>query len=374
MKLFVSFLSAAFAALFSFSFVAAEENDEVKLGLAGPLTGPTAVYGEQMIKGAEKAVADINAAGGVLGKKVILEKGDDVCEPKQAPIVARNMIANDVKFVIGHFCSGATKNVSKIYDRSGVVHISPGSTAVELSQKGYETFFRVIGHDLFQGRVASKHIMDNFKGKNIAVAHDNQAYSKGLANVVIDELEKAGVQLTIKDTITKDEVDYSAFVSKLKAANIDLLYYGGYHNEAGIITRQLREQGSDAIVMGGDALTGQSFWDIAGSGGQGTLVTFPPNPADHPATDAAANLVKYYRDELKYEPEGYTLYTYAAVQVWAQAVEKAQSFDTEKVIAALRSNTFETVLGQIEFDENGDVKESGYVVHQWNNGKLEILK
>ncbi|TAN67264.1 MAG: branched-chain amino acid ABC transporter substrate-binding protein, partial [Magnetospirillum sp.] len=156
-----------------------------------------------------------------------------------------------------------------------------------------------------------------------------------------------------------------ALVSKLKEAQIELVFLGGYHPEGGLIVRQMRDQGMTTVLMGGDALVTEKYWAITGAAGEGTLMTFSPDPRLVPENAA---LVQWFRDQ-KYEPEAYTLYTYGSIQAWAQAVEKAKSIEAKKVAEVLKKDQFTTVLGTLGFDAKGDVTAPGYVMYQWQDGK-----
>lgn len=351
--------AAAAVALF-----AGPANAEILVAVAGPITGPYATFGEQMKRGAEQAIADINAAGGVLGEQLKLVTGDDACDPKQAVAVANQFVNEGVVFVAGHFCSGSSIPASAVYNEEGIIQISPASTNPTLTEQGYSNVFRTCGRDDQQGEIAGAYIAEQYKGKKIAIVHDKQAYSKGLADETKKVLNAAGIQETVYETVTPGEKDYSALVTKLKRDGVDVLYYGGYHTEAGLIVRQMREQGMDTQLISGDALVTNEYWSITGDAGQGTLMTFGPDPRKNP--DAAA-VVEAFRKQ-NYEPEGYVLYTYGATQAWAQAVAAAGSTDSEKVTAALKSGQFDTVLGKFGFDAKGDVTAPGYVFYVWKDG------
>jgi branched-chain amino acid transport system substrate-binding protein len=227
----------------------------------------------------------------------------------------------------------------------------------------------VCGRDDQQGGVAGKYLADNFADKNIAIVHDKTAYGKGLADETKKALNAAGKQEALYEGITAGEKDYSALVSKLKQANIDLLYLGGYHTEAGLIVRQIRDQGIATILTGGDALVTQEYWSITGPAGEGTLMTFSPDPRKNPA---AAEVVKRFKDK-GIEPEGYVLYTYAAIQAWKQAVEKAASTASADVVKALNDTEFDTVIGKFKFNEKGDPNLPPYAVYRWSNGSYEEI-
>jgi branched-chain amino acid transport system substrate-binding protein len=347
-----------------------EDGDVIIIATAGPMTGENAAFGEQMKAGIEQAVKDINAAGGVLGKKLKLEIGDDQCDPKQAVAVANQLINKKIQFVAGHFCSGSSIPASEVYEAENILMISPGSTNPKLTERGMANVFRVCGRDDQQGEVAGNFIADKFKDARIAVVHDNQAYSKGLADETTKQLVKRGVRVVLADTVTPKEKNYSALVTKLKAANIDILYYGGYQSEAGLIVRQMREQGLKTRLISGDALVTQEFWTITGDAGAGTLMTFSPDPRKNPK---AAPVVAKLKAAGK-SAEGYTLYTYGAVQVFVEAVRRVGAVDVPKIRALLKKEKFDTVLGEIGFDAKGDVKAPGYVFYEWDKGTYDYTK
>jgi len=367
MKLFRSILAAA-AIMVAVGATAGRA--DIPIAVVGPMTGQYAAFGAQMKAGAEQAVIDINKAGGVLGQKLVLEIGDDACDPKQAVAVANQVAAKGVKLAAGHFCSGSSIPASDVYAEENVIQISPASTNPKLTEQGKKNVFRTCGRDDQQGAVAGNYMADHYADKKIAIVHDKQAYSKGLADETKKQLNARGVQEVLYETITPGEKDYSALVSKLKQAGVEILYYGGYHTEAGLIVRQMREQGMSTVLISGDALVTQEYWGITGPLGEGTLMTFSPDPRKNPA---AAPVVKEFREK-GIEPEGYTLYTYGAIQAWADAVKAAGTTDTTKVEDKLRSGSYETVLGKIGFDDKGDVKAPGYVFYVWKDGKYDYVQ
>ena len=340
------------------------------IAIVGPITGQYASFGAQMKNGGDMAVADINAAGGVLGKKLDLSTGDDACDPKQAVAVANQMTGAGVKLVAGHYCSGSSIPASKVYAESDMVQISPASTNPTLTDdRAGPNIYRVCGRDDQQGGVAGKYLASHLGDKKIAFVQDKTAYGKGLADETKKAMNAAGKQEEMYEAITAGEKDYSALVSKLKQANIDLVYFGGYHTEAGLIIRQMRDQGLQTILMGGDALITQEFWSITGDAGEGTLMTFSPDPRKNPA---AAEVVKRFKDK-GIEPEGYVLYTYAALQAWKQAAEKAKSVERDDIVKALNDTEFDTVIGKFKFNEKGDPNLPPYAVYRWSKGTYEQI-
>ena len=371
MKRFAGLVAAlALAVLMAACGDGGKGSDTIPIAVVGPVTGQYASFGAQMTNGGQMAVDDINAAGGVLGKKLDLDIGDDACDPKQAVAVANQMTGNGVALVAGHYCSGSSIPASKVYAESNMVQISPASTNPAFTDdRAGPNIYRVCGRDDQQGGIAGKYLATHFADKNIAFVHDKTAYGKGLADETKKALNAAGKQEAMYEAITAGEKDYSALVSKLKQANIDIVYFGGYHTEAGLIIRQMRDQGMNTILMGGDALITQEFWSITGPAGEGTLMTFSPDPRKNPA---AAEVVKRFKDK-GIEPEGYVLYTYAAIQAWKQAAEKAKSVDSAEVVKALNDTEFDTVVGKFKFNEKGDPNLPPYAVYRWSNGTYEEI-
>lgn len=347
-----------------------QDDNVIVIATAGPMTGENAAFGVQMKAGIEQAVKDINAAGGVLGKKLKLEIGDDQCDPRQAVAVANQMVNKGVKFIAGHFCSGSSIPASEVYNEENILMISPGSTNPILTDRRLANVFRVCGRDDQQGEVAGNFLADKFPAARIAVVHDKQAYSKGLADETLKQLQARGVKVALTDTINKGEKDYSAIVTKLKAAKIDILYYGGYQAEAGLLIRQMRDQGMSTRLVSGDALVTHEFWNITGDLGNGTLMTFSPDPRRNPKAEPVVARLQAAGSRA----EGYTLYTYGAVQVFVEAVKRVGAVDIPKIRALLRSQNFDTVLGEISFDAKGDVKAPGYVFYEWRDGKYDYTK
>ncbi|HEY1504009.1 MAG TPA: branched-chain amino acid ABC transporter substrate-binding protein [Stellaceae bacterium] len=347
--------------------------DEIKIAIAGPITGSDAAIGEQMRRGGVQAVQDVNAQGGLLGKQMTLTVGDDACDPKQAVAVANKFAVSGVSFVAGHYCSSTSIPASAIYADAGILEISPASTNPAYTddpfKKGWNNVFRVCGRDDVQGKVAGDYIADHFKGKAVAIIDDKTTYGAGLANETRKSLKARGVDAAINESINQGDKDFSALVSRMKQANVAVIYFGGYYTEAGLIVRQSRDQGLTASLIGGDALVTTEFWTITGNAGEGTLMTFSPDPRKVPA---AQPIVAEFKKQ-NYDPEGYTLYTYAAVQIYAQAVAQAKSTDIDKVSKAMHSAQFDTVLGKVGFDEKGDIKGPGYVMFEWHGGKYEQI-
>lgn len=338
---------------------------EVRIATAGPFTGRNVFRGEQIQQGAEMAVADLNAQGGVLAQRVELVIADDACDPEQALAVARRLVAEEVVFVAGHVCSHASIPASKVYEAADVIMISPASTNPLLTDEGGPNVFRVCGRDDAQGQVAGDYLADYWSEGTIAILHDGSTYGEGLATETRRQLARRGIEPALFDSYQADGRDFSALVANLRDLAADVVYVAGYSAEVGLMVRQARDSGYDAQFVTGDGVTNEEFWMITGPAGEGTLGTFGPDPRKGAA---AASVVERFR-ERGFEPIGYTLHTYAAVQAWAQAVEAAGSLDPAAVIETLHKERFETVLGDIAFDENGDVAAPGFQWYVWSDGE-----
>jgi len=326
---------------------------EIKVGIAGPLSGSALNTGEQQEIGAQKAIDHLNDKGGLLGKKIVVISVDDACEPRQAKAVARQLVSEGVVFVLGHVCSSCSLAASKIYEEAGIIMISPASTNPKVTDEGGPNVFRVIGRDDQQGTIAGDYLANNHSKSNIAIIHDGQAYGLGLAEFTKRQLNKRGVTEVMFDSYTADQKDYKSIVNKLVNKKTDVLYVGGYLTDIGIILRQAKKELPNLRLFSGDSLVDVQFLFVAGDAGEGTYFTFGPDMRLKPE---ARDVVAAIRDEDAYEPDGYTLYSYGAVQAWAQAVKQAGSLKPKAVIDALRAGSFDTVLGKIGFDEKGDVK------------------
>jgi branched-chain amino acid transport system substrate-binding protein len=343
---------------------------QIKIGVAGPLTGSNAAFGAQLKTGADLAVSDINAAGGLLSQKLMEIPADDACDPKQAVTAANTLVTDGVVMVAGHFCSSSSIPASAVYTDAGVIEISPASTNPKYTDQGTPFTFRTCGRDDQQGLVAAKYIYKHFPKARVAVLDDNSTYGKGIADQVRANLAKLGFKVAYNASYTAGDKDYTALVSRMKQEGITLVYLGGYYADTGLIVREGAEQGFAPQYFSEDAAATDQFWDTAGPAAEGVLLTFPP-PAEKAATaaKAVAELTA-----LKEDPTGYVLYSYAAIQVWAEAAKKAGSTDGTKVAAELKSGgPWPSVLGPIAFNAKGDVVNAAYAVYKFHDGNYSVF-
>lgn len=341
--------------------------ETIKIAVAGPHTGPNASFGEQLWRGSLQAAEDINKLGGVNGMKLELVKADDACEPKQAVSVANKIIERDkVNAVVGHFCSSSTMPASEVYDEAGVLMMTPASTNPVVTERKLPTIMRMCGRDDQQGTVAADFIKNKLKAKKVVVIHDKDTYGRGLADAMRIHLNSMGVKEVLYEGLTRGEKDFNALVTKVKALKADVVYFGGLHTEAGPFVRQMREQGVKAAFISGDGIVSDDF--ITAAGGKdyvkGVYMTFGKDPR---LLESGLSVVKSFRAS-GYEPEGYTLYSYATMQSIVEAMKQTKSTDGSKLSKWLKSNEVDTVIGKKTWDTKGDLKVSDYVMYQWDEG------
>lgn len=341
---------------------AAQAQAAIPIGIAGPLSGPVAQYGDMQFAGARLAIAHINAEGGVNGQPLEAVEVDDACDPRQAIDVARQLIDQQVRFVVGHLCSSSTQPASDLYDASGVLMITPASTNPDITRRGYERVFRTIGLDSMQGAVAANYLAALGKSR-VGIVHDSQQYGEGIAHQVRTTLEELGVAVPVYEGIISGERNFAAVINRLKQADVDAVYYGGYHPELGLMLRQARAADLKAAFMGPEGVGNRDLNSIAGEAADGLLVTLPPEFYSDPENQA---LVAELEQQAIDASGPFVLTAYTAVQLIAEAIRRADSDDPGQVAEALRSGAFDTPIGQLRFQKNGDLTHFDFMVYRWN--------
>jgi branched-chain amino acid transport system substrate-binding protein len=364
------------ATLFALSMGAsAAFADDITFAVVGPMTGQLASIGDQFKIGAEAAAAAINEKGGIGGRMIKISIEDDVCDPKQAVSVANRIVANGIMFIDGHACSGSSIPASSVYAEAGALMMSPASSNPVLTDdaaaKGWSSIMRLYTRDDAQGAFIGPWIAEKYKGKNVVILHDKSAYGQGVADAVKATMNAGGLNEILYEGINAGEKDYAALVTKMKELKADVVYFGGYHPEAGLILRQSAEQSLKFQLIMPDSIASPEFWQIAGPGGEGTLFVFPSDPQAKPEAKEAVDKIKAGG----FVPEGFTLFSYAVIQAFAQGIERAGSDDPLKVAAALKNGEpISTVVGPIVFDEKGDIKGATYDINIWHDGNYSKLQ
>lgn len=364
---------AALGVAAGLAFSAGAQAQTIKIGVVGPTTGAVTQYGDMVREGVDTAVERINAAGGINGKKLETVVIDDGCEPKQGPVAANRVVNSKIGFVVGHVCSGATIAAADIYNNEGVVMVTPSATSPALTDgKNYEFIFRTIGHDDQQGPAAAKFILEKLKPKKAAVLHDKQSYGQGIATAVKNDLEKGGVPVAIFEGINAGDSDYSAVITKLKSQGVDFVYYGGYHPEMGLLLRQAAEQGVKAKWMGPEGTGNPDINAIAGDAVEGMLLTLP---ADFTQNAANAEIVKAFAAKKRNASGAFQMTAYTATQVIADGIKGAGSEDPTKVAKYLHANSFDTPIGKVSWNKQGDLTNFQFDVFVWHkDGSKSVYK
>ena len=353
------------AALFFLGFAGAAEAD-VTIGVAGPITGANASFGAQLTQGVAQAAEDFNRSGGILGQRVVIQQGDDVSDPKQGVSVANKFVGDGVRFVVGHFNSGVTIPASEVYADNGVLMITPSATNPKVTERKLWDVFRTCGRDDQQGRLWADLALGKLRDAKIAIVHDKTTYGQGLADAAKGFMNAGGKKEVLYEGVNAGEKDYSAIVSKIKASGAEYLMWGGLHTEGGLIVRQMRDQGIKTVMISGDGITDTEFASVGGPGVEGTLMSFGPEPRNNP--NAKAIVAEFAAKG--FDPQGYTLYSYAAMQIIKQAAEKANSLDPKKLAEVMHSGvSFKTVIGDIAYDKKGDRTTVDYVWYVWQKGE-----
>jgi branched-chain amino acid transport system substrate-binding protein len=347
--------------------------DTIKLGIAGAHSGDLASYGLPSVKAAELVVKDINARGGILGKKVELLIEDDACKPEMATNTATKLVSKKVDIVMGHICSGATKAALGIYNDARIIVMSPSATNPELTQSGqYPNFFRTIASDDTQAKLEVDFAMNRLKVKTIAVLHDKGDYGKGLAEYARKfAAASQKVKVELYEGITPGAVDYSAIVQKIKQSGAEAVIYGGYHPEAASIVSQMRKKGMKTIFISDDGVKDITFIKVAGKYAEGVYATGPKDTSKNPLAIAANEA---HKKTYGSDPGAFYLNAYAATQAILNAIQKAKSTDYTKVSNALHTYAVDTPLGKIKFDKKGDAIGAGFTMYQVRNGVYVEVK
>lgn len=355
------FASVALPALLGASTLSTAAVAQVKIGLAAPLTGPDAAFGQGMRFGAEQAVADINRAGGIAGQKLQLVVLDDAGEPKQAMAIARKFTGDGIRFVVGHLTSGATAVALPIYDETGTVALTPTATWAPLTARGAWNLFRLCGNDAQQGTLAGNWLADQFQEWPVAIINDKTTFGRALADEVARVLKARGGREALFEGVARGEKDFSALIDRMKALRVEAVFFGGLAPDAALLIRAMREAGIGAPLIGSDGLLDKDFAQIAGPGAEGTLMTLTADTRRLPDGKGAAARISRTP-----EAEMVAARTYAAFEMLKAGIEGAGSTEGRKVADYLRGGKpVKTFVGELAFDAKGDLSKSPYAIQVW---------
>lgn len=361
MKLQIQVRTMAMAAAATVLATAAQA--QIKIGMVIPASGPLTQYGAMIQEGVGTAVEQVNAAGGINGQQVEVKVFDDACDSKKAPSTANRALDEKVRYFVGPVCSGAAIAVAPIYNSQRAIVVTPSATSPNLTEgMGYHYIFRTIGQDNEQGAAAARYIIEKIKPRKVALLHDKQAYGRGIVNTARKTLGQGGISIALYEGITPGSKDYSDAIAKIKNAGADFVYFGGYHNEMGVLLRQAREAGLNVKMMGPEGVGNSEINKIAGPAVEGMLVTLPADFASEPRNAA---IVKAFAAKKRDASSAFGLTSYAAAQVIMDSI-KAVGDDTKLVADYMHKTTFQTPLGPISWLPSGDLKSFDFQVFEWH--------
>ena len=358
-------------AALALSCIAAPSHSEILAGSSSSQTGRYAWFGEQAQRGVTLAVADINAAGGVLGEQVRVHIGDSACDPDQGAALSRKFVEIGVRAVFDAGCSGPVLAAGPAYEEAGIIVITGSASHPSITEQGWRYHFRLFGRDDEQARLAADYIMANHEGRGLAILYDETTYSRNLAETLRAELTTRDRAVALYQGFEVEGFNWFGLIDEMMTAKIEVAYFAGRTTDVGLLARHAGDRRYALSIIGSDPLTSEQFWLVSGAAGEGTIFTSGPDPR---SWASATDVVERLR-ATGFEPEGYTLQAYAAVQTWAKAVRKAGTLDPDAVADTLRSGTFQTILGEIGFDEKGDVTGlQTFVWYVWTDGTYQPLE
>lgn len=374
MKLMKSrkFVAAAALMLAISAPVAGMAGDTIKFGVAGAHSGDLASYGLPSVNAAKLVIDQVNAKGGINGKKIEMLVEDDVCKPEVATNTATKLVSQGAEVVLGHICSGATKSALPIYKNANILVMSPSATNPELTYSGeYPNFYRTIAPDDIQAKVDVEFALNKLGYTKIAVIHDKGDYGKGFAEFAKSFLEKSGkAEVVLFEGVTPGAVDYSAIVQKIKKSGAQAVMFGGYHPEASKIIGMMKKKRLDVSFISDDGVKDDTFIKVAGADAEGAYASGPKDTTKNPLSIKAK---EEHKAAFGADPGAFFENAYAATLAMVNAIEKAGSTDLEALKKALQTEKVDTPLGNIYFDKNGDAIGVGFSVYQVQSGKFVEL-
>jgi branched-chain amino acid transport system substrate-binding protein len=336
---------------------------DIRVGVAGPAQGPSLTTANAIARGVADAVERINEEGGVLGEPLVVVEADDGCGSKQAEDAARELVERGVKLVVGHPCTAAAVAAAKIYAKAGVIFISPETRHPVITRpRAGPTVFRLAGRDDVQGHRAGKYLARNFAGKPIALVADGSRMAEDLVRGARAVLKDAGRDDALTATIAGGQKTYTSLIARLKEAGTAAVFFAGFPIEGGLLLKQMRDAGLGSVFLGSDALANGQLAETAGADTAGARALLPHDLASDVSETARRERFALQR------PAAPLATAYAAVEAWAAAATRARALDGSAVAAALQQGTFDTVLGDIAFGENGDARLPSYDIVEWKDG------
>ncbi|MBL8699569.1 MAG: branched-chain amino acid ABC transporter substrate-binding protein [Alphaproteobacteria bacterium] len=345
---------------------------DLVIGAAAPLSGPQAVFGASWHNGIKIYFDEVNAAGGVKGRKVVLSQGDDKADPREGTLVAQRFCDNKaVVAVIGHFNSGVTIPSMDVYSDCGMPQVTLSSNP-RITTLNFKQIFRPIANDLRQGGLPAEYAAKTLNAKAAAIVHDKQAFGQGVSEVFSAEFTKHGGKITSVSGVDPKDVDFTPLVTKLKTENVDVVYFGGVMPQIALMLKQMREQKLTAAFFTADGGYDTSFIDQAGeANAQGALVSFQSPPYD--SSPALKSFADKYQKAFGQAPGPYSAYGYMMGAIVVEAMKAASALERKPIIDALRGTKMNTMLGPVEFDDKGEIKTAPIFLYRVKGKDFELV-
>ncbi|MFN2992504.1 branched-chain amino acid ABC transporter substrate-binding protein [Serratia plymuthica] len=350
----------------------AQAADTILIGLAGPLTGPSARIGKDLENGAQLAIADANAQKPTLNGKPVTFKllsEDDQSDPRTAVAVAQRLVDEGVAGVVGHWNTGTSIPAARIYHDAGIAQVAPVATGHAYTQQGFDTSFRVMGHDDDGGNYAGEYAVKVLKAKRIAVIDDRTAFGQGLADEFIKSLAAQGIQPVAREYVDDKTVDFSAVLTTVRSKNADLIFFGGVDSQAAPLARRIKQLGMNTQLMGAGGFVSQTFLTLAQKEGEGVVALEPGLPLEQMPGGKAFE--QAYRDRYKTHIELHAPFAYDATRVLIAAIEQAGSANPADYLPKLRAIHYQGVTGNIAFDPQGNLQQPSFTLYKVVDGKWQ---
>jgi branched-chain amino acid transport system substrate-binding protein len=348
---------------------------QVVIGMAAPLTGAQAAYGKNVQNGIRLALEEANAQKIIVNgapATFVLDSKDDQADPRIGTQVAQRLVDDKVAVVVGHFNSGTTLPASKIYAQAGIPMITPGANNSSITQAGYTTLYRVIGTDSQLASKAGAYAVKNLHAKRISTLDDRTAFGQGEADEFVKAVKANGGEVVKREFTNDNAVDFSSQLTNVKAAQSDLLFFGGMDKQAAMITRRMKQLGMKTQFVGGSAILDDLYLKIAGDAAEGQMVWEFGKPIE--GTPEGRAFVEKYSKEFGAENLDYAGLGYDGAKAAILAIQKAGSTDPAKINAALKTLDFQGATGHIAFEKNGDLKDPGATLYVVKQGKFQPVQ
>jgi len=372
------FQLTALAASMALTSLAQAQEQVIKIGHVGPLSGAIAHLGKDNENGARLAIEDLNAKGiSIGGKKVKFElvAEDDASDPKQGTAAAQKLVDAKVSGIVGHLNSGTTIPASKIYNDAGIPQISPSATNPKYTRQGFNTAFRVVADDVHLGGTLGRYAVKDLKGKAIAVIDDRTAYGQGVAEEFEKAVKAAGGNLVGHEFTTDKSTDFMSILTTIKGKKPDIVFFGGMDAVGGPMMKQMKSLGLSAKFMGGDGICTTELVKLAGDAmADGQVVCAEAGGVDGPLKKGMEDFGVKYKKRFNDDVKLYAPYVYDAVSVMVDAMQRAKSSDPAKYLPELaKTNGYKGVTGTISFDSKGDIKNGALTLYSYKAGKRDQL-